>query len=301
LLAVFQGLLSARYWEPVRHIVFDTYQHILPRRVEQFHVAIIDIDEASVAALGQWPWPRTRLARLLEATHQLGALAVGLDMIMPEVDRLSPSMFIAERPDISPGLQRELAVLPANDTIRRDPTSDANGRAGWDASKLTSGRVDDQTPVIHGETPLCAKPWGYVTNIPRPRMQRWSWLSEHGAGQGCRGAPVPLLVAAHGELAPMFGLELLRGCRRTLYSVQLAATAWRASSDTFIPTDPDGRRRVYFSKGRRFCPDIYTAKRLPMPCRTGRYRRHSLGLIRCGDTRGGHMDAGVHAQTLKTC
>ena len=43
------------------------------------------------------------------ATHQLGALAVGLDMIMPEVDRLSP-MFIAERPDISPGLQRELAI-----------------------------------------------------------------------------------------------------------------------------------------------------------------------------------------------
>ena len=66
-------------------------------------------------------------ARLLEATHQLGALAVGLDMIMPEVDRLSPSVFIAERPDISPGLQRELAVLPTNDTIlaetlRRTPS-----------------------------------------------------------------------------------------------------------------------------------------------------------------------------------
>jgi adenylate cyclase len=105
-LALCQGWLGERYWEPVRHMVFDMYQQVLPRRVEQFPVVIVDIDEASIAALGQWPWPRTRLARLLEATQQLGALAVGLDMIMPEVDRLSPSVFIAERPDISPGLQR---------------------------------------------------------------------------------------------------------------------------------------------------------------------------------------------------
>ena len=84
LLAVFQGLLSERYWEPMRNFVFDTYQRALPRRVERFPVVIVDIDEASVAALGQWPWPRTRLARLIEATHQLGARAIGLDMIMPE-------------------------------------------------------------------------------------------------------------------------------------------------------------------------------------------------------------------------
>src|SRR6266446_5913799 len=149
-LAVCQVWLGERYWEPVRHVVFDMYQQVWPRHVARFPVVIIDIDEASVAALGQWPWPRTRLARLLEATHQLGALAVGLDMIMPEVDRLSPSVFIAERPDISPGLQRELAVLPTNDTIlaetlRRTPS--VVGRAGTPESKPTSVRVDDQTTV----------------------------------------------------------------------------------------------------------------------------------------------------------
>jgi len=89
------GEHAAPFQEPVRHVVFDMYQQVWPRRVARFPVVIVDIDEASIAALGQWPWPRTRLARLLEATHQLGALAVGLDMIMPEVDRLSPSEFIA--------------------------------------------------------------------------------------------------------------------------------------------------------------------------------------------------------------
>ena len=59
-------------------------------------------------------------------------------------------MFIAERPDISPGLQRELAVLPTNDTIlaetlRRTPS--VVGRAALPQRKLASVRVDDQTPV----------------------------------------------------------------------------------------------------------------------------------------------------------
>src|SRR2546429_6271 len=145
-LAVCQVWLGEGHWGPVRHVVFDMYQQVWPRRVERFPVIIVDIDEASIAALGQWPWPRTRLARLLEATHQLGALAVGLDMIMPEVDRLSPSEFSAERPDISPALQRELAALPANDTIfaetlRRTP---AGVGRGWAPQRQpTSGRVDD--------------------------------------------------------------------------------------------------------------------------------------------------------------
>ena len=64
MLAVCQVWLGERYWEPVRHIVFDTYQQVLPRRVGRIPCHV-DIDEASIAALGQWPWPRTRLARLL--------------------------------------------------------------------------------------------------------------------------------------------------------------------------------------------------------------------------------------------
>ena len=171
-LAVCQVWLGEHYWEPVRHVVFDMYQQVLPRHIERFPVVIVDINEASIAALGQWPWPRTRLARLLEATYQLGALSVGLAMIMPEVDRLSPSVFIAERPDISPELQRELSVLPTNDTIlaetlRRTPS--VVGRAGMPENKPTSVRVDDQTPVrIHGEMPLTSVPHyaGHVTNIP---------------------------------------------------------------------------------------------------------------------------------------
>ena len=72
LLAIFHILLGDRYWRSVRETVFDTYQCTFPRQVEGLPVIIVDIDDASFAAMGQWPWPRTRLARLVEATRQMG-------------------------------------------------------------------------------------------------------------------------------------------------------------------------------------------------------------------------------------
>ena len=75
LLALCHGFFGKLYWEPICQRVFDTYQSIAPRQVQAQPVVIVEIDEASVTALGRWPWPRTRLARLIEATHQLGARA----------------------------------------------------------------------------------------------------------------------------------------------------------------------------------------------------------------------------------
>ena len=138
LLAVFYVWLGERYWSPVRHPIFDAYQRAFPRQPQRRPVVIVDIDEASLAKLGQWPWPRTRLARLIDATSQLGALAVGLDMVMPEPDRLSPSVLIDDRPDLPPALRDELARLPSNDailaeTLHRVPS--VIGRVGMSAGE----------------------------------------------------------------------------------------------------------------------------------------------------------------------
>jgi len=48
-------------------------------------IVIIDIDESSLADTGPWPWPRARLADLVEALlHDYGAKGVALDMVLPE-------------------------------------------------------------------------------------------------------------------------------------------------------------------------------------------------------------------------
>lgn len=51
---------------------------------------IIDIDEESLQRFGQWPWPRYRLASLLEAATSRGAAAIALDILLAEPDRSSP-------------------------------------------------------------------------------------------------------------------------------------------------------------------------------------------------------------------
>lgn len=51
-------------------------------------VTIVAIDERSLEAHGQWPWPRDVFARLVTALHQAGAAAIAFDVLFPEPDRL---------------------------------------------------------------------------------------------------------------------------------------------------------------------------------------------------------------------
>ena len=48
-------------------------------------------------AYGQWPWPRYRLAGLVERLHQQGAQVVALDFLMPRARPHLPEVIISER------------------------------------------------------------------------------------------------------------------------------------------------------------------------------------------------------------
>ncbi|MDD5175822.1 MAG: adenylate/guanylate cyclase domain-containing protein [Sterolibacterium sp.] len=52
--------------------------------VEDQRLLVVDIDEASLTALGPWPWPRQRIADLVENLLADGASGVALDLILPE-------------------------------------------------------------------------------------------------------------------------------------------------------------------------------------------------------------------------
>ena len=53
---------------------------------------IVDLDEQSLYQYGQWPWPRYRVASLLEKINDLGAASIGLDIIFAEADQTSPKL-----------------------------------------------------------------------------------------------------------------------------------------------------------------------------------------------------------------
>lgn len=77
--------------QSLRDLTFDWYQRLAPREGADLPVRIVDIDEASLAEIGQWPWPRNILADLTTRLTQLGAAAVVYDVLFPEPDRVSPA------------------------------------------------------------------------------------------------------------------------------------------------------------------------------------------------------------------
>ncbi|HZY51206.1 MAG TPA: CHASE2 domain-containing protein, partial [Devosia sp.] len=68
----------------IRDMGFDFEQRLLPRPAHDSPVRVVDIDEASLSRFGQWPWPRDILAKLTDRLAELGAAAIGYDVLFPE-------------------------------------------------------------------------------------------------------------------------------------------------------------------------------------------------------------------------
>lgn len=95
--------------------VFDTYQRAAPRPYEDAAVRVIDIDEESIARIGQWPWPRTEIAKLTDRLAEAGAAAIAFDIVFSEADRTSPEQIARQIGDSDRALAATLASLPSND------------------------------------------------------------------------------------------------------------------------------------------------------------------------------------------
>jgi adenylate cyclase len=97
----------------LRERTFDAYQRFKPRPYGDYPVRIADIDEASLAALGQWPWPRTRLASLVKRLEELGAAAIVFDVIFSEPDRTSPQHLAADQSSSDQADSQRIAAFMA--------------------------------------------------------------------------------------------------------------------------------------------------------------------------------------------
>jgi serine phosphatase RsbU (regulator of sigma subunit)/CHASE2 domain-containing sensor protein len=118
LVLLLQAGLGPALLERPRLALFDLYARLLPRPPDPDPaVMIVAIDEASLAAVGQWPWPRTRMAELVRRILAAGPAALGIDLLWPEPDRLSPARWAAGEPALPEGLAAGLAALPDHDAV----------------------------------------------------------------------------------------------------------------------------------------------------------------------------------------
>lgn len=69
--------------------IYDTLLKSRSGRAASGSIVIVDIDTKSLAQYGQWPWPRYRIAQLLDKLSEMGALSVGVDILFAEPDRSS--------------------------------------------------------------------------------------------------------------------------------------------------------------------------------------------------------------------
>ena len=67
--------------------MYDAVVRSTPTRKPMGRVAIVDVDEKSLAAVGQWPWRRDVVGRLITALRAAGAQVIAIDVIFAESDR----------------------------------------------------------------------------------------------------------------------------------------------------------------------------------------------------------------------
>lgn len=97
------NVFQPRLLQYLEHKVFDVLFQSAHSREISNAVAVVDLDEESLAAYGQWPWPRYRVALLAEKIRRAKAASIAMDIVFAEPDNTSPML-------LRQMLQRELGV-----------------------------------------------------------------------------------------------------------------------------------------------------------------------------------------------
>ncbi|MGE0744696.1 MAG: CHASE2 domain-containing protein [Rhodospirillales bacterium] len=262
-LALLAVLLALRAWDPLpvealRLRTFDLYQNLAPRPIAARPAVIVDIDEESMAAISQWPWPRTVLADMVDRLFRLGAVAVAFDSVFPEPDRMSPANVAQAFRGLNDEARASLNAMPSNDSVFADSL-----RRG----RVVLGQATMERPVAGAAPrPAAVTPVAEIGGDPRPHLFHYPAVLRNvpeieaaAAGRGMMTIPpesdnivrrVPAVMRVGEALYPSLVVELLRvATGQSTYGVRVdrAGVQGIVVAGTLIPTDGQGRIWVHFS------------------------------------------------------
>jgi adenylate cyclase len=263
--------------QQARWLVFDTYQRIKPRIYDpRLPVKIIDIDDESLARLGQWPWPRPVLSRLVEKLTQAGAAVIAFDIVFSERDRSSPEQALKVWPQTLEviALRESVAALPSHDGMFAQSIAQAPVITGFVLTHNEGAERPAQKSsfAIAGDDP---KPFvlafeGTVLNLPE--------IEAAAPGNGAFNSTpeadlvvrrVPFVLRLGDQLYPSLAAEALRvaqGARTYVIKSSGASGVTAFGEKTGIDaigigqmqvrTDANGRVMLHYteSKPERYIP-----------------------------------------------
>src|ERR1700738_436799 len=270
-LVLLVGLAALRIADPapieeLRVRTFDTFQRIDPRVKTAKPVAIVDIDEKSLAKLGQWPWPRTRIADLVANLTKLGAVVIAFDIVFAEPDRLNPDVAADTIRNLDEETRAKLRALPSNDQIFADAMRRSRVVLGESGLPYVLSEYDNTLPLT-GLAMLGEEPQPFLLNFPG-LLRNVHVLEKAAAGRGLFTIKterdgivrrVPMMMQAQGATMPSLSFEVLRvatGTDTIFIKSEKAGIKSIAVKGFEVPTDRDGQLWVHFA---RHDPSIYVS------------------------------------------
>ncbi len=254
-------LLDTRVQRDRRTEMFDLYQQLVPRERLNDGVIVVAIDDASLSAMGQWPWPRSKLAEIVDRIAAQHPAAIAIDAIFPEPDRLSPRQqgaLLAKSGFAEVG--KILDGLPDYDqqfaaSIRRAPVILGVGALSEDAG-LPQGTAY-RTPILRDG----ADPEPFVPHYPAA-LRNLEVIDAAAAGHGVLPTAsadgvirrLSTLSRVGGELLPSLSVETLRlvaGENALRVGADRGGITSLHIGNRTIPTDPDGAWWLHFSDPRQ--------------------------------------------------
>jgi adenylate cyclase len=244
--------------EEIRVRTFDAFQRIDPRKKTARPVTIVDIDDKSLEKLGQWPWPRTRIADLITELTRLGAVVIAFDAVFSEPDRVNPSVVAEAFPQLDEETRAKLRTLPSNDQILAEAIKKSRVVLGESGLPEEIVALDKTLPVT-GVAMLGEEPQRFMFEFPG--LLRNVPLLEHAAaGRGLFTIKperdgivrrVPMIMLAQGQTMPSLTFEMLRvasGSGTILIRADEAGIKSLSIKGVQIPTDRNGQLWIHYAR-----------------------------------------------------
>ncbi|HML09207.1 MAG TPA: adenylate/guanylate cyclase domain-containing protein [Xanthobacteraceae bacterium] len=243
--------------EEARLRTFDLFQVLRPREQTSRPVVIADIDEASLKEIGQWPWPRTVVADLVNRLRELDAVAIGFDVVFAEPDRMSPSVAAASFRGLDAETREKLAGLPSNDEVLAEAIKQARVVVGQSATAIPSAKPSADMPRT-GVAILGPDPTRFLDHYPG-LLRNIPAIEKAAAGRGVFTMAeehdgivrrVPVIMNAEGVIVPALTLEILRVVTSS-GSILIRADEGGVQSVNLprfqLPTDYKGQLWIHFN------------------------------------------------------
>ena len=257
----------------LRDLAFDGYQRLKPRVYNpDTPVRIVDIDEDALAEFGQWPWPRTVIARLVDKLTEQGAAVIAFDVVFAEPDRSSISRMVRDLvaytdPDT---VQKLAAAIQDNDQVLADAMAHSKVVLGFgfDIKGGTTAPKQLHGVAFAGDDPLQFLP------LQRGTVKAIPILEAAAKGNGSvntdvesvviRRVPMLFRLSNQDGAFPALSIEALRvaqGAKSYLikssgasseqaFGVRTGIVAVK-TGDLEVPTDARGRMALYDTGHRR--------------------------------------------------